>query len=409
MKLLKLTSLALFALFAFTGFSQIECTNDVTIAEGTSITMCSNALESLNASSGYVSYSWSGPETGSGQTWIPNFSGQYVVAATDGVGCVSHDTIQVTINPSPVDAIISSEGDTICPGSSGTVLSLSNPYILYDWGNGNTSPTLTVTESGTYSVDVADANSCVETFTFTVTSFDFDLQQTAAGGCEGPTVTLTASGGGTYLWSTGETGSTIVVNPSSTTNYSVQITNGSCSQQLSTAVTVDTTQLGFDLGDTIFVAAGDGLTLEGPDGFFQYDWSPANAFNDPGSQNPTYVSDQSQLVTLTATHSNGCVLVDSVMIVVVDLTIPNGFSPNTDGINNTFVVPELNVLSGALTVWNRWGDIVFESAHYENDWDGTCKAPLCMGGSNLPEGTYFYLIDVNSIIFKGYVTLKRKL
>lgn len=408
MRLLLPTTLTLLSLLSFSGFSQIECTVDVTIAEGNSITMCSNALETLNASNGFVSYQWGGPETGAGQTWVPNFSGQYVVAATDGMGCVSHDTIQVTINPAPIDAIISSEGDTLCPGSSGSVLSLSNPYILYDWGGGNTGSTLTVTEGGTYSVDVADENSCVETFTFTIASFDFDLQQSAAGGCEGPTVTLTASGGSDYLWSTGETGSTIVVNPSSTTNYSVQITEGSCSQQLSTAVTVDTNQVGFDLGDTIYISLGENLLLEGPSDFGLFDWSPADAVSDPTAVNTNFIADHSETIILTATHPNGCVLTDSVVVIVVDLTIPNGFSPNNDLVNNFFVIPELAVLDGSLKVWNRWGDLVYEADHYENNWGGNCGAPLCMGQGELPEGTYFYLIDVKEVTFKGYVTLKRK-
>lgn len=404
--MLKSTILTLFTLIGIQSLSQIECVTDVVIAEGVAISMCDNALETLNASSGYVSYSWSGPEVGSGQTWTPNFSGQYVVAATDGVGCVSHDTIQVTINPAPVDAIISSVGDTLCPGTGNAVLSLSGAYVLYDWTGGATTPTLTVTQGGQYSVDVADANSCVATFNFTLTELDFDVQSSAGGGCTGAAVSLTASGGTSYLWSTGETGNTIVVSPSATTNFSVQITEGSCMQQLSIPVTVGTPPSS-DMPDTLYTTPGSQLIINGPEGFGLYDWTPANVVNSPNSPSVTFTGTQSQLLTVTAVHPDGCTVVDSVMIIVVDLTIPNGFSPNADMINDAFVVPELDDLDGSLTVWNRWGDKVFETEHYENNWAGRCETVFCAGKADLPEGTYFYMIEVEEITFKGYITLKR--
>ena len=72
-----------------------------------------------------------------------------------------------------------------------------------------------------------------------------------------------------------------------------------------------------------------------------------------------------------------------------------------------FRVPELDDIPGAFSVWNRWGDIVLDIPRYENDWSGTCETGSCLGNGDLPQGTYFYLIDVKGITFKGYITLKR--
>ena len=65
------------------------------------------------------------------------------------------------------------------------------------------------------------------------------------------------------------------------------------------------------------------------------------------------------------------------------------------------------LISLEFKIFNRWGEIVFESKNYQNDWGGTCETDLCMGNRILPEGTYFYLLDVQGITFKGYVTIKK--
>ena len=88
--------------------------------------------------------------------------------------------------------------------------------------------------------------------------------------------------------------------------------------------------------------------------------------------------------------------------------IPNAFTPNGDNINDLFIINELDSVPGKLVVWNRWGDIVYQTNKYNNDWGGTCEAQLCFGqGQQLPEGTYFYQVDAKGITKEGYVTLKR--
>lgn len=183
---------------------------DVTINEGATIEMCEDPGLSISASNGYVSYTWSGPESLSGQTITPSFSGQYVVDALDAFGCTSTATIQVTINPNPTPTILSSEGNPICPSSAGSTLSVDSPYVLYDWGGGNSSPTSFVTGPGAYAVTVTDTKGCTGHTVITLTSMTFDLSSTPVSGCSGTTTFLEASGGTNYLWSTGETGSSIV-------------------------------------------------------------------------------------------------------------------------------------------------------------------------------------------------------
>ena len=90
--------------------------------------------------------------------------------------------------------------------------------------------------------------------------------------------------------------------------------------------------------------------------------------------------------------------------------IPEGFSPNGDGVNDTwFIRGILDYPKNHVQIFNRWGNLVFETDGYKNDWNGTTIFGLTIGGNDLPEGTYFYIVDLgnNTKVYKGYVYLKR--
>ena len=94
---------------------------------------------------------------------------------------------------------------------------------------------------------------------------------------------------------------------------------------------------------------------------------------------------------------------DTVFVKVYDLFIPSGFSPNGDNSNDAFEIKGLDQWSGTeLVVFNRWGNQVFASSDYQNDWDGNGQ-----DGSPLSDDTYFYIIKLNGEEHKGYVVLRR--
>ena len=387
-------------------WGQVQCTVDVSITEGDSISFCSDSPITLNASNGFVSYTWAGPQTGSLQSLLPSSSGQFIVSATDGVGCVSEDTIIVTVFSNPADVILSSEGNPICSNTTGTILSLQNSYVSYDWGGGITTPSNFVTTTGTYIVTVVDINGCAGNSAITLGQYSFSVNADQNSLCSGSTVAITANGGDNYLWSTGETSNTIVVSPTVLTEYWVEISASNCADTLYQSVdAID--PFSFSLPDTIYLAPGDLEYIEGPTGFTSYLWSPSDNIANPLASTAAFYGNSSQLITLTADYQGLCTFTDSVYMMVVDLTIPGGFSPNGDSKNQYFVVPQLMFLDASLKVWNRWGDVVYQSENYKNTWDGDCETGLCLGNGPLPEGTYFYLFDVQGIIKKGHVTLKR--
>ncbi len=99
-------------------------------------------------------------------------------------------------------------------------------------------------------------------------------------------------------------------------------------------------------------------------------------------------------------------------IPVVDIVIPGGFSPNRDGKNDTYVIIKPFNTRISIEVFNRWGNVVYRSADYNNEWDGKGNQSSLMG-NDLPDGTYYYIIIATDKTtgtvrkFNGPLTLKR--
>lgn len=109
-------------------------------------------------------------------------------------------------------------------------------------------------------------------------------------------------------------------------------------------------------------------------------------------------------VLLVVTSSQGCI--DSVLYTIPifddELTCPNVITPNGDGINEKFVITNLEYfMVRTLIVYNRWGKKVYEKDNYQNDWDG----------QGLADGTYFFVLQYQGRIekgeFKGSLTILR--
>lgn len=385
----------------------LACANDVEILNGNTITLCENSTTLLQGEPGFSNYIWSGAGTSLDQNIDPVNAGWYYLDAVDGVGCISRDSILVTIAPNPTPLINSSEGLVLCEGSSGTMLTLDQAYNSQTWSTGSTDPSILVTNSGSYGVTVVNSSGCTGTALITIVKPNFTLETLGGSAvCLGSTVTLVAGGGDAYAWSTGEFGNTIVVAPDVATNYTVTIFKGSCNTTLSQTVNVVEAEP-FELEDTLFALPGDVVYVFGPTGFSDYNWSPQEMISDPDADGVNFIAEESFVLNLNAISYEGCEVNDSVFIYVLDLTIPGGFSPNNDTHNDIFIIPELYTLSAKIVFWNRWGDIVYSSDNYLNDWDGTCQGQFCLGSGDLPEGTYFYLLEIGEKQIDGFITLKR--
>ncbi len=100
----------------------------------------------------------------------------------------------------------------------------------------------------------------------------------------------------------------------------------------------------------------------------------------------------------------------TVETIPTDFFIPEGFSPNADGVNDVFFIRGIDRFpDNTITIFNRWGNRIFDASPYTNTWDGKSTAGLSLGADDLPVGTYFYLLDLGngSDVLKGTIYLTR--
>jgi len=211
---------------------------------GTSIVGCEGDAIILDATIAGASYLWNTGEVTATLDVI--VTGTYWVDVSQS-DCVASDTINVELNPIP--QIDLGTDRTFCEGQTSTTLDATWPGATYDWNTGAGSPTLDVTTTGTYSVDV-DLNGCVATDEVQVMfgSLSIDLGQDTTL-CAGQTLQLAAPlASGTAMWNDVTLAATYTVTQEGT--YWVVFTGGS----------------GCDATDTIFVSYNDPGTVDlGPD------------------------------------------------------------------------------------------------------------------------------------------------
>jgi len=143
-------------------------------------------------------------------------------------------------------------------------------------------------------------------------------------------------------------------------------------------------------------ATGEGLT---------YQWSPPVYIDSPSAIQPHVWPPATTTYRLTVISSNGCTARDETTITVINkINVPNAFTPNHDGRNDTWKIPYLSLFKNCtVQIFNRWGQRVFHSKGYTQPWDGT------LNGNPLPAGTYTYFIDLKNgrPPVKGFVVLIR--
>lgn len=137
----------------------------------------------------------------------------------------------------------------------------------------------------------------------------------------------------------------------------------------------------------------------------KYKWSPSLGLSNDSIPNPIASPEKTTKYTLTITSKEGCEVTDEVTVnVFVDPLIPNAFSPNNDGINDTWVVNYLETfVKGSIKIFNRYGQQVFKASPYDTPWDGRLK------GEDMPVGVYYYIIEPNNgrNRYTGSITLIR--
>ncbi|MCB0637809.1 MAG: gliding motility-associated C-terminal domain-containing protein [Lewinella sp.] len=280
--------------------------NDPPIPEiNGALLFCAGAQTTL-AAGAYAAYAWS---TGSTEpTIVVADAGDYSVTVTDENGCIGTATASVAVY-APVEPMIT--GDlAICNGESTTLD--AGVFASYTWSTGSTEPSIMVSDSGDYTVEVSDADGCTGTTTVSVVVNDLP-EVTITGSatiCPGSSTTLSAGAGFTaYLWSDNSTESSLLVTAPGDYAVTVTDTNG-CANSASLAVT-ESENLEPTIAGDLAICAGESTTLDAGS-FAGYSWST-------GSTEPTITVNEPGDYTVEVSDADGCTGTATVSVVVNDL------------------------------------------------------------------------------------------
>lgn len=373
----------------------IVSSGSVTATAGPNSTICAGQTLTLNSSGG-ANYAWSSGQSTSSISIAPTTNTTYSVIVSNG-SCADTAFVTVVVNASPVISV--SGNSVLCLGDISTLTASGGTNC--SWSNGNSSATINVSPSVTTTYTVFSSNSiCTSTVPVTVTVSPPPIA--AANNaiiCAGQNASLMASGGSVYSWSNGATTSSIILNPSSSTTYSVIVSIGTCSDTTSATITVGANPIAA-AWNSVIISSGGTTTLAASGGG-TYVWDNG-AIDSVISVSPTATTRYCVTVSNGSCTDSACVMVyveptDCTPASAEDaFVVPSAFSPNKDGQNDAWRLLYIPRLANCIAefqvyIYDRWGEKVFEGTDISFSWDGTYK------------GQY-----ENTAVFGYYITGKLK-
>lgn len=352
-------------------------------------TICAGNSATLTVNGTGLSYLWSNNATTSIITVSPASNTYYYVIASNKC---TRDSIGVTVYVAVPPVLFTTGNDSICPGDNDVIKVTGG--TSYTWSpatglNTTTGAVVQAVVNKTTVYTVTSNGKCPGTATFTVNvRIKPPIKITGDSvTCKGNSVILTAVGPGPYTWSNSETTQSITVNPTPpSSSYFVIVTNG-CSDTAFHTVLVDSATQVHVCCDTTIQVGGTALVVAS--GASSYAWSPENTVNCNSCAATTVTPGTTTTYTVTGTDANGCTSNNTVIITIEcnDFTVPNVFTPNNDGQNDTFLIKAFYESSYNIEIYNRWGILVYKSTDPNSPWTGKDE-----NGQMVSDGVYYYII-----------------
>ena len=382
--------------------------------------ICIGRSDTLTGSGG-VSYQWNNASNANPIVVSPSTNSTYAVTVTDANSCSATASQAVIVNPLPTPGI-SLTSTQICSGNIDTLIASGG--ISYVWSNAATTDTTFVSPTTTtqYIVTVTDANSCTDTISKTLIVTPLPvvvITQTSAQVCIGNQDTLTASGGGTYVWSNAANTASIVVSPPATASYTVTVTGVNTCTATGTASVIVIPLPTLDLGTDTVVCMGISYYIPGLSSASSIIWVPDSGLNDPTSVSPIFFTKDSvnySYTVIAIDTASGCADTGHLNIgthtCISYIVGAQAFTPNGDNTNDHFTLFSSQIASYEISIYNRWGELVYQSSDLTalNDtskgWDGSYQ------GKPQPADVFVYYITAKDnfnkeMTKKGNITLLR--
>lgn len=333
---------------------------------------------------------------------------------------ISSLPIMLTINSNPVAAAASN--GPVCEGINIQLTASGGNQYAWSGPNGYTAsgaivslPNATALQAGNYNVTVTNTAGCIANASTTVVIDPkpaINAVFTDSAICINDSITLVASGNNlVYQWMPAAGLSAVDIatpkaSPAIPTTYKVIGTNAAgCKDSIEIEVNVYNKAIA-DAGPDKTIILGGAATLSaGIEGDYEsFTWSPSPDIADPTVLQPVVSPVADATYQLNVISKNGCGSSSDQVNVnfYTGIFIPNTFTPNNDGLNDTWKIPALDAYPGfELKIFNRYGQPVFENRNVNQPWDGNFK------GLPLEMGTYVYFIKLNKElpVLKGTVLI----
>ncbi|MDQ3190744.1 MAG: PKD domain-containing protein [Bacteroidota bacterium] len=386
--------------------------------------MCDGNQAILDAGTGFSAYSWSTGEIT--QTINISTSGLYTAEITDNNGCKNSDQVQVTVNPNPVANLGS---DTAICYYSPFVLNPGNATV-YQWQDGSSSPTYSVSQSGSYSVTLTNIYNCISTDQVNIIIYPLpvvNFNSLNAQGCPPLSTSLsdfssiTSGNNINWEWDFGDgstaIGETTVHEYTLPGYYDIGLTVTSAQGCSATTVLNNHILVHTEPTANFIVTPEEASIFEPLFRFYdqsvdayQFQWNFGDSgFSQEANPYHTYTDSGYYETMLIVYNSYGCsdtaykeIRVNPEFVIY----FPNAFTPNGKGLNEVFLGYGEGISEYDLRIFNRWGAEIFHSSNINIGWDGK------FAGLDSPQGVYIYLCSgkrFNGIPFRteGHVTLIR--
>ena len=291
---------------------------------------------------------------------------------------------------------------SICPGDT-VLLDAGSANTSFIWQDNSTDQTFEVTSSGTYWVETTGA---CGTSSDTIEVTTIDLPSVNLGPnlqfCEDSTLLLSANiiNADSFFWLDNSTDSTLLISQEGT--YWIQVENV-CATVIYSIEVVSYSAPIVDLGPDLLICEGETQILNPSVSNALYEWQ-----NGSSNSNLTINAAGEYWVAVTV---DNCVGIDTINVLselcLVELEMPNVFTPNSDFSNEFFIPIEMEgITSASIIIVNRWGNLVYEKDELLTGWNGK------VNGVQSTEGTYFWKVNYTDIFGQskekhGFVTLLR--
>lgn len=371
-----------------TGPTQVDIGNDTSICIGASVT--------FDPGAGYPTYLWH--DGSSNQTFTGSTVGQYWVTVSNLCGSTT-DTAEIlqVFDPQIIDAGIIIKNE-ICGQSNGSITGITvngaAPYT-FSWDDGTvvvgTNLDLTNISAGSFTLTFTDSNGCSTTSGPYVVADDpgpsidisnMELTLVGCGAADGSIIGIVITGGiapFTFEWDDGTTivGDSLDLLAVPIGNYTLTVTDDSgCTASIGPISIVIVDPVVATAWPNATIGLGQSLTIYS-DGGNSYNWFPITGLSCTNCQNPLASPPTTTLYGVEVTDTTtGCIDTAYLTIMVQAFFVPDAFSPNGDGQNDIYYLYGVEVQELNFSIYDRWGELVFQSNDITKGWDGTLNGRM---------------------------------